>query len=288
MAVEGIGSGIQNLADQVYGQAQNAPVAAPAAAVNAGNAPVAEDTFTPSSQNNSAQSAAQEAGIFQVTPGVPTVATTNLVIGQASPNANPNGPPAPTVPAAGINGDAPQAAAGTNPNAQAGASQQAAGFPGAPRAANTAAASPSLQVKLQALNAALPALGLTNQQIQQIDRIATLVQDFNPGAYINLVNQFEAQAQASSQQAPAPVAVPPNSAALVNVAEDQNNRGSQAQGIATKTSGSPTNANPGAGNGGAQGAATDSHQTAAASGQPAPAQTPPQNSASGNGNPQTS
>jgi hypothetical protein len=288
MAVEGIGTVVQNLADQVYGQAQNAPATAPPAAVNVGKAPVAEDTFTPSTQNNSAQSAAQEAGIFQVTPGALTVATANLVIGQANPNTNQPVAPAQNAPAAGTNGGAPQAAAGTNSNAQAGTSQQVASVPGTPRATNTAAASASVQVKLQALNAALPALGLTNQQIQQIDRIAALIQDFNPGAYLNLVNQYEAQAQAATQQKPAIVAVPPNSAALVNVAEAQNHGGAQAQGVAANPSGPQTNANPVVENGGGQGAGTNGNQSNAAGGQAAQAPPPPQSGASGTGNSQSS
>ena len=147
MAVEGIGTVVQNLADQVYGQAQNAPATAPPAAVNVGKAPVAEDTFTPSTQNNSAQSAAQEAGIFQVTPGALTAATANLVIGQANPNTNQQGAPTQNAPAVGTNGGAPQAAAGTNSNAQASTSQQVASVPGTPRATNTAAASASVQVE---------------------------------------------------------------------------------------------------------------------------------------------
>ena len=287
MAVEGIGSIVQNLPDQVSGQAQNAPAGASAAAPTAGKAPVAEDTFTPSAQNNSALLAAQEAGIFQVTPGALAAVSTNLVIGQANPNADPSGAPAPNVPADETTGGAPQAATGTNPGAQASTAQPAATPTGAPRAATSAAASPSEQVKIQALNAALPALGLTNQQIQQIDRIATLVQDFNPGAYINLVNQYEAQAQSASQQAPAIVAVPPNSAALVNIAADEAPGGSQAQGIATGASGPQANANPGAGNGAGQSAGTNNDQNTSAGSQAAQAPAP-QQPVPGNGKPQAS
>jgi plasmid stabilization system protein ParE len=60
-----------------------------------------------------------------------------------------------------------------------------------------------VHTKLQALNAALPALGLTNAQIQQIDRIVTLVHNFNPAAYANLVNEFEAQTQQAVEQSAA-------------------------------------------------------------------------------------
>ena len=37
-------------------------------------------------------------------------------------------------------------------------------------------------------------------EIQEIDRIASQIQDFNPAAYTSLVNQFEALAQQATQQ----------------------------------------------------------------------------------------
>jgi hypothetical protein len=69
--------------------------------------------------------------------------------------------------------------------------------------------------QLRALNAALPVLGLTYAQIQQIDRIATLVHNFNPAAYANLVNQFEAVAQANATPAaPGASSTPPSTAGV--------------------------------------------------------------------------
>jgi hypothetical protein len=57
-----------------------------------------------------------------------------------------------------------------------------------------------VQEKIQALNASLPALGLSKVEIQEIDSLATQIQNFNPAAYTTLVNQFEALAQQSTQQ----------------------------------------------------------------------------------------
>ena len=56
------------------------------------------------------------------------------------------------------------------------------------------------QEQIQALNAALPALGLSKEEIQEIDHLASQIQNFNPAAYTNLVNQFEAQAHPVEQQ----------------------------------------------------------------------------------------
>jgi hypothetical protein len=289
MAVEGTGNVVPIQADQFGGPPQSAPAVAPVAAVNPGKAPVAEDTFTPSAQNNSAQSAAQEAGIFQVTQGALTAATANLLIGQANANASQNGAPAQNVPAAGTNVGAPPPAAASIPNTPSTASQQPANVPGVPQATSTAAASANVQSKIQALNAALPALGLSNEQIQQIDRIASLVQDFNPAAYVSLVNQFEAQQ--TSQQTPAIVAIPPNSAAPVNVAAEEKNDGPPALGIAGKVSEPQTNASSGAANGGGQNAVANNRPANpgpvnSTDGQAASAPAPRQNSTPGNPNPQ--
>ena len=58
-----------------------------------------------------------------------------------------------------------------------------------------------------ALNAGLPALGLSKVEVQEIDNLATQIQNFNPATYTNLVNQFEALAQQTTQQgAPNPAA----------------------------------------------------------------------------------
>jgi flagellar motor switch protein FliG len=57
-----------------------------------------------------------------------------------------------------------------------------------------------LQEQVQALNAALPALGLSKVEIQEIDTLASQIQNFNPAACTTLINQFEALAQQTTQQ----------------------------------------------------------------------------------------
>jgi hypothetical protein len=114
----------------------------------------------------------------------------------ATSNTNQNQAPAQGGPALATNGAPAQAAGTGNSNSAANTAQT-----GATPAAD-------VQVQLQALNAALPALGLTNAEIQQIDRIASLVGDFNPGAYANIINQFEALAQQATLQSPPAVASP--------------------------------------------------------------------------------
>jgi hypothetical protein len=105
----------------------------------------------------------------------------------------------------------PQTASGAAPSAStarpAGAS--GTGTTGGQSVASPAAAA-EVQNQIRALNAALPALGLTNNQIREIDRIASLIKDFNPSAYADLVRQFETQAQETQEQhvAPAPSGVP--------------------------------------------------------------------------------
>ena len=99
MAVEGIGSLVQILADQLSGQPGNLPAGANVpASGNAANPAVTEDTFTPSGQNNSAQTTAQDAGIFQVSQGALSAVTANILFEQATPNGDPNGSPAQTAP----------------------------------------------------------------------------------------------------------------------------------------------------------------------------------------------
>jgi hypothetical protein len=234
MPIEGIGNPVQNLADQRLGPLQEAPAGAPAP-TNAAGGPVAQDTFTPSTQSNSAQATAQEAGIFQPPNGTLAAVTANLLFGQpAQPGPNVLPPQA----ANGANGGAAPAPASNLLNATAAqnAAQPAAvAQDGAPTSANTAASTVEVQNKLKALNAALPALGLTNAEIQQIDRIASLVQDFNPAAYANLVSQFEALAQQKIQQNPNNASA--NGIAAAGTGAAANGAGFQVQGISIQFAG---------------------------------------------------
>ena len=201
MAVEGIRSLVQILADQLSGQPGNLPsVANTPAAGNAANPPVTEDTFTPSGQSNSAQTAAQDAGIFQVSQGALTAVAANILFEQAATNGAPNGFPAQAVPSAPANAGNPQQGVAANsiapPNPGPLFTPDPAGQPPAPKAVPAT----NVQEKVLILNASLPALGLSKVEIQEIDNIATQIQNFNPAAYAALVNQFEALAQQATQQ----------------------------------------------------------------------------------------
>jgi hypothetical protein len=199
MAVEGIGNLAQILANQLREQSANSQSGAnlPATA-NAGNVPITEDTFTPSTQNNSAQSSAQEAGIFQLNQGTLSSIAANQEFYQATANAQNIGTPAQ------VAASAPQQAAPANSNAPA---HPGPLFTPKPPGQTTAARAPSsnVQVQIQALNAALPALGLSKVEIQEIDSLAQQIQNFNPATYTDLINQFKALEQQSTQQgAPSP------------------------------------------------------------------------------------
>jgi len=236
MAVEGVGNLIQNLADHLFGQgATQAGTRAPGAGGGASGTSV-EDTFTPSTQSN-AGLAAQDAGIFQLSPGPLTTVAVGILSAQAPPDAVQ--PAAPE-----------QDGAGAAPNPGATAAQTAPAASGtttnSEQDASSPAASAELQNKIRQLNASLPALGLTNNEIQQIDRIASLIKNFNPAAYTDLVNQFEALAQKSAQQNAAGAAQPSvtGTPATPTPGSNANNGGFQVQQIVIQfadSQGTPNN-----------------------------------------------
>ena len=259
MAVEGIANRVQNLADQLFGQKQETQDGTNTLGTGrAGKGAVAEDTFTPSTQNNSAQATAQDAGIFQVSQVALTEVTANILFEQTTPNANQNGAPAQAAPAATSNAGTAQTAAATNTGTPVKAAQAATG---------AAAATPNVQDQIQTLNAALPALGLTNAEIQQIDRIASLIRDFNPAAFTNLVNQFEAAALQATQQSAANAAANASTVASPNTpaSANANGGGFQVQEILIKFTGLQETVNNAAGNNGGQGSTTNNFQIAGAS-----------------------
>jgi hypothetical protein len=174
----------------------------------AGNGAVTEDTFTPSSQNSSAQATEQDAGIFQVSKGALAAITAHILFAPTTPNANQNG--------------APAQAAATNSTTSGNAAQQVAAALAAQAATAAAAATTNVQDQLQALNAALPVLGLSTSDILQIDRVATLDHNFSPTTYTDLVNQFEALAQLATQQSTASAAANATSAASPNPTANTN------------------------------------------------------------------
>jgi hypothetical protein len=151
---------LNRLSVQDYSASANTPAAGNAPATNANALPV--DRFTPSAQQNSDQTAAQQAGLFQIAQFSTLSAAANI-ISQTQP----------ALP------QAPQIAA----------------------PATTATTAISVQDKLQALNTALAALGLSKSDIQSLDRVASIVKDFNPVAYKNLVFQLQTLAQQAAPQA---------------------------------------------------------------------------------------
>jgi len=204
MAVEGIGNLVQLLADQLSGQTLNSPAGTTTPGTgNAGNPVVNEDTFTPSNQSNSAQATAQDAGIFQVSQGALTAVTADILFAQTARSEAPSGAPAQPASATNTNaGNTPPAAA-TNSNTPVNPGQLFAATPAGQAPAPKAEPTTNEQELILALNAGLPALGLSKVEIQEIDRLAALIQNYNPATYTNLVNQFEALAQQATQQSTA-------------------------------------------------------------------------------------
>jgi hypothetical protein len=201
MAVEGIGNLTQNVADQLAGQSATLPAGANApGAGNPAAAAALEDTFTPSSQTNSAQATAQDAGIFQVSQGTLGVVTTSILFEQANQSANQNGIPAQDALANATNAGNAQPAAPANANAPVNPGQLFTPDPAGQSPPVKATPTTNVQQEILVLNAQLPALGLSKVEIQQIDSLATELQNFNPGAYAILINQFESLAQPTTQQ----------------------------------------------------------------------------------------
>jgi hypothetical protein len=201
MAVEGIGNLTQSFTEQLAGQP-----AVPQAAANvpaAGSpapAPAPEDTFTPSSQATAAQASAQDAGIFQVGQGTLGAVGASLLFAQANAAASRNGIPAKAAPATAANTGNAQPAAPANVIPPVIPGQLFTPAPAGQAPPAKATPTTNLQEEILVLNAQLPALGLSKVEIQQIDNLATQLQNFNPGAYTILINQYEALAQQSTQQ----------------------------------------------------------------------------------------
>jgi hypothetical protein len=256
MAVEGVGNLIQNLADQLFGQgpAGQAGTRVPDAGGTASGTAV-EDTFTPSTQTNFAPPTAQDAGIFQLSPGPLTTVAVGILSAQAPPDA--------VQPAApGQDG----AAAAPNPGLSAAQTALAASgtTTNSAQDASGPAASAELQNKIRQLNASLPALGLTNNEIQQIDRIASMIKDFITAAYTDLVNQFEALAQQSAQQNAEGAAQPSvaGAPATPGTGSNPNNGGFQVQQIVIQFADSQGTPSSQPGSGGQSSAANPSPSNA--------------------------
>lgn len=209
MAVEGIRSLAQNLTDQLREESLNSQAGASTPdAGNPANVAVNEDSFTPSTQNDSPQATAQDAGIFQFNPGALTAVTANFLFELRAPAPGNAGPQAQAASVIGANAANFQPAPTANPNTPAHPGQLFAPTPAGQEPPAKAAPATNVQEKVQALNADLPALGLSKVEIQEIDTIATQIQNFNPAAYTALVNQFETLAHQATQQSAANASSP--------------------------------------------------------------------------------
>jgi hypothetical protein len=230
MAVDGIGNLAQALADQLSGRIPNSRLGANTPGTgNPGKVAVTEDTFAPSTQSNSARATAQDAGIFQVSQGAVTAVAANILFARTNSNAGQSGAPAQAASARTTNAGHAQPAAATNSTPPA--------VPGQLFVPTTAGQRPGLastpttneQEKIQVLNASLPALGLSKVEIQEIDGLAAQIQNFNPAAYTNLVNQFEALAQQASQPNAANAAANASTAGSQNTPENTKAIGGSSQ-----------------------------------------------------------
>jgi hypothetical protein len=201
MAVEGIGNLAQSLADQVRQQALDSPPGAIAPGTgNADNAAATGDTFTPSTPSNPGPATAQDAGIFQVSQGALTAVSANILFAQATLNASQSGASAQAASPATSKARDAQPSAAANSNAPANPGQLFSATPSGQAPPVQAVPATNVQEQVQALNAALPALGLSKVEIHEIDNLATQKQNFNPAAYTTPVSQFEALAQQAPQQ----------------------------------------------------------------------------------------
>ena len=215
------------------------PVNAAGNTTNSPAAPAARDQFVPSTQNNAAGANAEAAGLFRVAQFSLFTAAADSLLAQTAPARQRNAASQPA-PAAGvlfepaaqgagvINPAAKQATdlaaathtpAAANANANnANTADAATALPQPVAAATTAnatsagtanataAGAASVQAELQALNNTLAALGLNATDIRKVDQIASLINDFNPAAFIRLAYQLERFAQNAAQQSAAAAA----------------------------------------------------------------------------------
>lgn len=199
---------------------------------NQGPQAIAQDQFTPSAQ--AGEGAAQEAGLFSVAQFSFFSAAAEFLLAQNTPPANQSAAAAPLLTAPTIVNAPPAgplalplvAPAATQPQPTATTAAAAANTPntagpaaaastgvGAAAGAPTAQGPLAIEQQLATLNQSLVALGLSPQEIQQLDRIASVINDFNPLAFISLAFQLEQLAQLSAPQAAANATAAANSTA---------------------------------------------------------------------------
>jgi hypothetical protein len=137
---------------------------------NTGVATLVQDSFTLSSQSISNQATAQDAGLFQVSQFALSAAAADILSAQTA------------------------SAQATQSTAQVQAATPPLSPP--PQVATIAIAADTANTRdeLQFLNGVLLGLGLSNSDIQNIDRIASMTNLYSPRLYTDLVEQIKAQA----------------------------------------------------------------------------------------------
>jgi hypothetical protein len=210
MALTSIVNLVESITNQLVGQGNDSQQGAQGAATanTSVSATRNEDSFTPSNEINSPQAAAQEAGLFQVSQLALIAAAASSIASQATqPPANPAPPPAEV---AATNTSPVQPVTTPSVNALTIAAPRAS----APTAVQVEPVT-NTQGQIQAFNRALTTLGLSNNDIQKLDQIATLVNVFSPTAFHDLIRQFQELAQQLEQlaAAKAPAVSNANSAA---------------------------------------------------------------------------
>jgi hypothetical protein len=236
MSLIGLVNLTERLLNQTPGQKQDTQTVAKTATTVSntnGGVTATEDQFTPSAQAGQNQTTAQAAGLFQVSQFALFSAAAQFLLQQTNAPAQ-NTVPAPAAQPAPARNAAPASAAATiviinpatlsaaptptlnsnatnpillNPSPSATtAPVTAPAASTAPTAPTTSATGTTTLTQLQTLNNALAALGLPQSDFARIDQIADIINDFNPVAFTDLVNQLVALAQAASQQSAATAA----------------------------------------------------------------------------------
>jgi hypothetical protein len=171
-------TGFVSLTDSLLNQTvqEFRAVASTTAATNVGalaNPAAPIDLFVPSSQTGIADATAEAAGLFTASQFSLITAAQNSLLARSVATALPQ------------------------PGARATASANA------PRATGADVPAPgtfSIQTQLQTLNTALAQLGLSAADIQKVDRIASVINDFNATTFTNLIHQLKLLAANAAQQ----------------------------------------------------------------------------------------
>lgn len=201
--------GIVHFAGRLLSQTPENDASAPSNGKHAARAQSAQnddgDQFTPSAQNPG-----QDAGLFRVSNISLFSAAADFVLEQ---------PAAPQTPVANVNSQnaaqnevaAANATSAANANTTGNTNATGASAANGNAPATAAAVLPTIATtnanaandvtaELQNLNSTLASLGLSQAEINVVDRIAQVVRDFNPQAFNDLINQLQTLAQANSAQ----------------------------------------------------------------------------------------